>query len=261
MENSRFRIPVLLILFTLISCSIVKENRDSCPCNLQVELTGVQDTETMLLVKSVRDSSYARLMTVSRDTMFTLLVPRGGITLSAWSGANAGDAVLIPEGSQAPPLYLYHGKVNAVGELAYAGVKLHKQFCTLSIEVQGPPGWGPPIGTEIRGSVGGMSLAGAILPGSYRCSPSGPSLADENTVRIGSVRIPRQMPDSSLMLDIVMEDNVIRTFSLGAYLLKAGYNWIAPDLADITVHMDLAVSAITFSANGFSAPIPVTVDI
>ena len=63
------------------------------------------------------------------------------------------------------------------------------------------------------------------------------------------------------MLDIVMQDNIIRTFSLGACLQKAGYNWTAQDLEDIIVHMDLSVSAITFTSPGLSEPVSLVVDI
>ena len=262
MANNRMGIPVILFLTTLSSCTIVKENRDTCPCNLVVEITGVRDTPAALLVKSLRDSSYLDLLSVERDTLLTLYVPRGGVWLSAWSGAPAADEFIIPSGAEAPPLYLWHGKVNASGELAYADVKLHKQFCTLSVEVEGPPGWGPPIGTAVRGHAGGMSLSGAIIPGTYLYSPSEPTVAMEgNTVLMGSIRLPRQKPDSQLLLDIVMEDNIIRTFSLGTYLQKAGYSWTAMDLEDITVHMDLSVTTITFSSPGLSEPVQLVVDI
>lgn len=260
MVNSRLGIPVALFLI-LSSCSIIKENRDSCPCSLQVEISGLTGARATLLVKSMSDSSYVERLSVERDTLLTLFVPRGGVTLSAWSGAPAGDAFIIPSGSQAPPLYLYYGKVDTRGDLAYADIRLHKQFCTLTLEVEGPPGWGMPIGTAVRGYASGMSLTGAIIPGVYLYSPSAPAVVDGNTVRIGTIRVPRQKPDSQLHLDIVMEDNIIRTFSLGAYLQKAGYNWTSTDLADITVHMDLSVSAITFLPLEQSQTVTMTVDI
>ena len=250
MANNRLGILAILSIIPLSSCAIIKENRDSCPCNLVVEITGVKNTPATLLVKSLRDSSYVELLRASRDTLINLYVPRGGVTLSAWSGAHADEAVVIPSGSEAPPLYLWHGKVDASGDLAYADIKLHKQFCTLSLEVEGPPGWGPPIGTAVRGYASGMTLSGAIIPGYYLYK-----------AQTGSIRLPRQKPDSQLLLDIVMEDNIIRTFSLGAYLQKAGYNWTAMDLEDITVHMDLSVSAITFSSPGLSEPVSLVVDI
>ena len=263
MANNRLTIPVLLLIIT--SCSLVKENRDSCPCNLIVEITGIQDAPAMLLVKSARDSSYAELVSVSRDSVMTLYVPRGGVSLSAWAGSSlpegSGEAFIIPDGSQSPPLYLYHGKVDTRGDLAYAPVRLSKQFCTLSLEVEGPPGWGTPIGSAVRGVACGISLTGAILPGEFKYSPAVPPATTGDTVQMGSVRIPRQHPDSQLMLDIMMEDHVIRTFSLGPYLQNAGYDWTATDLQDITVHMNLSVSDVTFTTPGQSEPVSLTVDI
>ena len=35
---------------------------------------------------------------------------------------------------------------------------------------------------------------------------------------------------------------VIRTFALGEYILRAGYDWSAPSLEDIHIVMDLSVN-------------------
>ena len=249
MVNSRLGIPAILLLFSLSSCSLVKENRDSCPCSLVVEVSGLLNKTATLLVTSLRDTGYVERICVARDTVMGLFVPRGGVSISAWSGAEAQDAIKIPFGKESPPIYLYHGVVDTRGDTAYAGVTLHKQFCTLYLEVEGPPGWGPPLGAAVRGSACGMTLSGAILQGPFQCVAS------------GSVRLPRQQPESQLMLDILMEDKTVRTFSLGAYLQKAGYNWTARDLSDITVHMDLSVSAVTFTSPGLTEPVVLTVDI
>lgn len=259
MANNRFKIPVILIYILLSSCSLVKENRDSCPCNLTVEVTGVKDVPANILVTSLQDSSQVQLLSVSQDTLITLYVPRGGVTLSAWAGTST--PLRIPAGSQSPPLYLYHAKVDTRGDIAYAPVQLHKQFCTLTLEVEGPPGWGTPIGSAVRGAACGMSITGGIMPGEFNYCPPEPEVQAGETVLIGTVRIPRQSPDSPLMLDIIMEDNIVRTFSLGAYLQKSGYNWTAMDLEDITVHMYLSVSAITITVPELSKPISLTVDI
>ena len=68
----------------------------------------------------------------------------------------------------------------------------------------------------------------------------------------GDCRLPRQAPADRLLLDIVMEDRVVRTFALGTYIREAGYDWADIDLEDITLHISLSVTHIRFRIGGWS---------
>ena len=239
MADKRHGIPVLpvMIFSILSSCALVKENRDPCPCRLEIVLTNTRGEPSQVLVSAGNDSwNYS----ASCDTVIVAYVPRGRVSVTAWSGISepAGGSFIIPEGSGAPPLFLCHCTVDADGDVVIARARLLKQFCTLQISVDGPPGWGEPFGTAIRGSVTGMSIDGFPLEGPFNFN-----LGD----RTGNwcLRIPRQNPDSPLFLDIVMADSVVRTFSLGSCLQEAGFDWSAPDLGDLDLQLRLSVTSLT----------------
>ena len=58
-----------------------------------------------------------------------------------------------------------------------------------------------------------------------------------------------------------MPDRVVRRFNLGALLLDAGYDWLAPDLEDLELSLELSVTAITFRSGLWSTTIPLTITI
>lgn len=75
------------------------------------------------------------------------------------------------------------------------------------------------------------------------------------------MRIPRQDPDSPLLLDIVMADSVVRTFSLGSYLKEAGFDWSAPDLGDIDIRLNLSVTSLAVRAPTWESEAFLSIDI
>ena len=56
-----------------------------------------------------------------------------------------------------------------------------------------------------------------------------------------------------------MPEGVVRTFSLGEALRRAGYDWTAEDLPDIGLRLDLSVTEIRLVCEGFGPPIPVEI--
>lgn len=239
MADKRHRFPVLLVMIfsILSSCAFVKENRDPCPCRLEIRLTGTAEAPSRVLVNAGNESwNYS----ADGDTVIVTYVPRGKVSVTAWSGASepTEGCFIIPDGSSAPPLYLCHCTVDASGDEVIAHARLRKQYCTLQISVDGPPGWGEPFGTAVRGGVTGISTDGVPLEGPFNCN-----LGDH--AGNWSLRIPRQDPASPLFLDIVMADSVVRTFSLGSCLQDAGFDWSAPDLGDLDLQLRLSVTSLT----------------
>ena len=242
MADKQSRVPVLLPLLILIyisisSCHLVKENRDNCPCRLEIRLTGTRGDRSNILVKTDLESweFYA-----SGDTVISVFVPRGKVSVIAWSGAPkpVEGAFTGAAGSGFPPLYLCHCSLNAEGEEVVALAKLRKQFCTLNIGIDGPPGWGRPFGTAVRGSAWGMDIYGLPQEGPFNCA-----LGDSTDT--WTLRIPRQNPDAPLLLDIVMADSIVRTFSLGSYLQESGFDWSSPDLPDLDLRLNLSVTTLS----------------
>ena len=239
MSSERF-LRILLPLLLVPSCS-VKEDRTACPCGLTLDLTGMP---VRPVVMSVTGEGFSWTEVVHADTVLVLPVPKGEMAVSAVGGALAeGDgSVRIPEGEEAPPLYLFHAAVSTEAEQIVLPVELHKQFCTLELSFKGPPGYGPPFEVAVEGFYGGWEPDGSPAPGPFnrRLLPG----ADGRAV----LRLPRQ-GDGSLLLHIVFSDQVVRTFALGSYIADAGYDWSAPDLEDLSLQVDISLTSVTISSD------------
>jgi len=239
MSSERF-LRILLPLLLVPSCS-VKEDRTVCPCALTVDLAGLPVSPVVLRVAG---EGYALTEVVHTDTVLVLPVPKGEVAVSAVGGALAeGDgSVRIPEGEEAPPLYLFHAAVSTDAEQVVLPVTLHKQFCSLEMLFKGPSGYGPPFEVVVEGFCGGWAPDGSPASGSFsrRLLPG----ADGRAV----LRLPRQ-GDDSLLMHIVFSDQVVRTFALGSYIAAAGYDWSAPDLEDLTLTVDISLTSVTISSD------------
>ena len=239
MSSDRF-LRILLPLLLVPSCS-VKENRAVCPCGLTLELAGLPVRPVVL---GVAGEGYSWTEVVHADTVLVLPVPKGEVTVSAVGGVLAeGDgSVRIPEGEEAPPLYLFHADVSTDAEQVVLPVLLHKQFCTLELTFKGPPGYAPPFEAVVEGFYGGWAPDGspAAGPFSRRLLPGSGGRA--------VLRLPRQ-GDDSLLMHIVFSDQVVRTFALGTYIAAAGYDWSAPDLEDLTLTVDISLTSVTISSD------------
>lgn len=236
----------VIMAFALLSCS-VKEDRSACPCLLAVHLTGPGPIEYRI------EDSVGEILhegTVPRDTVVYHDVPRDRVRIIAVSGAALQEEMTIPYGLESPPLYMYHGIISASGEALKVNATLHKQFCGLTLVLDGPPGDGKPIGVTVRGSVEGIGLDGRPFDGDFKCD-----------VKSGACFLPRQSPSDLLLLDIVMQDKVVRTFSLGTYIREAGYDWTDTDLKDITICLSLSVTQITLKLGDWSHTENINVEI
>ena len=235
--------PVLLAV--LSSCS-VKEDRSGCPCRLTVAVSDLPVTPVEVVVSG---EEFRDIRQAERDTVLMMPVPRPSVRLRAVHGApaDAGD-ILIPYGFQCPPLYLFDAEIDTSGETAFCQVGLRKSFCTLTVVFSGPPGWETPYSLEILGTVDGYLEGGLLSEGAFACRISG----------AGTVRLPRQR-DDSLRMDVLLQDNKVRTFALGAYIAASGYDWTLPDLQDLTLEIDLSVTQITFRIGLWTESVPLEI--
>lgn len=227
----------LLGTFLVTSC-IIKEDRSACPCELAVHLSGPGPVEYR--VEDI-EGEVLHFGSVPRDTVVYCPVPRSRVRIMAVSGAHLDGGVRIPYGSESPPVYYYYGEISARGEALKVNAGLHKSYCLLTLVLDGPPGDGEPIGVSVRGVVDGIGPDGRPAAGDFSCSAVS-----------GQCSLPRQAPADRLLLDIVMEDRVVRTFALGTYIREAGYDWADIDLEDITLHISLSVTHIRFRIGDWS---------
>lgn len=231
----------------MASCFTVKEDRSDCPCWLAVEMRNLPAYPATLSIAGTGTFQ------VQRDTVLTVAVPRNGVDLLAVTGTRLEEdgTVHIPYGFECPSLYLFSQRVETACDTARVQVSLHKHFCTLNLTFSGPAGWGEPYWAEVRGRVDGVDTDGTPLSGDFDCR-----LDTGN-----SVRLPRQEPEGELWLDVTMPDRVVRSFALGSYMLKAGYDWDAPDLEDLTLEMNLSVSELRFITGSWTSVISLPIEI
>ena len=64
------------------------------------------------------------------------------------------------------------------------------------------------------------------------------------------VNLPRQW-DDSLLMKVDTGDKVVKTFPLGQYIRESGYDWNTPDLEDITIDLDIAVTHLSVVIQGW----------
>lgn len=244
-----------MVLFAAVSCTLVLEDRSACPCELSVSVSGVMGETAVVVGGEVVGRIWS-------DSTVVCRVPRGEVAVMAVSGVSAGEFTgppgagsefRIPEGLDSPPLRLGYSFADASGDNARIDVVMRKEYCALSLEVDGPPGWGEPYLMKVRSDVCGVSACGEAVEGVFAFTMT---LSEDGR---STVILPRQSLDGMLCLDIFMPDRVLRTFSLGAYMEKAGYDWSAPDLQDLDLRLSLSVTTFTLRIGLWTDTIPMEV--
>ena len=232
----------------LTACS-VKEDRSGCACQLQVEVCCPPGPQAVRLCLGGGPE-----VTVERDTVLILSAPGPEVVLEATSGALPGPdgCYRIAEGEEQPPLYLFSTRVDTRGETAAVTVRLRKEYCLLRLGFKAPADCGLPLGLRVVGEVAGCGPAGALLPGAFSVETA-PDAAGR-----AAVRLPRQR-DASLLLQLLYQDRVMRTFALGEYILAAGFDWVAPSLQDMAVDIDIALTNLSLS--GEEEPLTEQIDV
>ncbi len=241
---------LLLVCLSWASCSLIKEDRTACPCALTVDIF---DLPAYPVRFSLSGEEFYREWEVARDTSFMVRVPKGSVQLTAVAGAPLPRTgpVSIPYGYECPPLYAHSQEVPLSEDTARVQVQLHKHFCGLSLTVEGPPGWGEPYWTQIRGCVGALEPVGTPEEGAFQCR-----LDSGDTIRL-----PRQWPEGELWMDLTTPEGAVRSFALGNYMLEAGYDWTSTDLEDLSLQLDLSLTAITFRTTLWEKVIPLQIEI
>ncbi len=261
------RLGVALLLTILLTACSVKENRNHCPCHLLLDVSEVS-TELFDSLDVALDEGNGR---AQRFPLCLSLLPPGPVAVDVAKGrlslnvcavengavwlSSIGDVMEIPQGEQCPPLFLHTALLDARVEELTETVILHKSFCSLHIQMDGTdPSQPYPFSLQVRGDVDGFDANGRPKDGLF--NPYAYPTADGQC----TVRVPRQKDDT---LELLMcEDEVpLATFALGEYLKAGGYDWTAPDLADVSVRIDCARLTIRLKIEKWSETFHFNVEI
>lgn len=244
---------IAAVLAICTSCTVL-ENRETCPCFLTLDFSGVAVGELMYdgygsieAIVASDEGLHAAEEWKLEDHVeeYGVEVPRSEIQVmvACVKGGKCDEhGLTIAEGDQCPEVYMFSDSFEAEVNEDRKRVELHRNFCCLSVDIKtGYNAPARPFRVKMNGCVNGYSLDGTPKEGSFMCvsapSSGGPC----------SVRIPRQA-DASLSLDVLfMDSEEIRTFPVGEYIVESGYDWSVPDLEDIFVEMDFSRTGIAFS--------------
>ena len=235
----------------LFSSCTVKENRDPCPALLRLGLPAESDSLKELYITV--ENPYGEEVTYRRplaaaDTFLCFQVTREKFLLTV-SSVNLAGGYSASTGEPYPRLYLYRARVRIGGENATITPTLEKDYCTMEIGLTSP---GKDLGMRVCSNYSGTDRAGNLIRSGYSVA----------TVPGGIVRVPRQ-GDNSLSLEIVdpEDDGILRSFAIGEYLYRAGYDWAAPSLEDVTVQINYARSTINFSTWYWDKTFDIAIDL
>ncbi len=221
-------------------CSL-KENREECPCLLVLDFAEVDEAVSsgnMFLSSENGFMFVEELDEADLRKGVDVPVPRERIDVGVWSADGwdfDGGGLDIPVGEDCPAVYFHVSSVEAEGEMVREEVRMRKNHCVMSISLS--DFGSKPVRIAVLGNVDGYMGDG---------SPSFGEFSFEMDLEGGEgkrVILPRQA-DDSLVLEVHDDIGVVRRFSIGEYIAESGYDWNEPDLKDITLEMDVAVTGI-----------------
>lgn len=249
------RIFVLSVFATLIFCSCtVLEERMPCPGRLTVDVSDLRDRQSdgnlRLDLFSVDGKwSVSRLIEIGTADTMVFIVPKMEYIVCASSGqrhtqfSNTGIA-LGAAGSQADSLFAFSDRLTVEGEETdYRGV-FHKNFATVTI-VSTIYGGFDGMDLTVRSPFGGLD---------YRRME-----AVENTFNFKvvpgnggsySFRMYRQA-DTRMTLTI-RTDEFDHNIPVGEQLRQMGYDFNAPDMADVTIGIDIVSMTVTIAVKDWN---------
>lgn len=252
MNTERMMLPMFLAVFlSMFSACSVKEDRNPCPCLLELDIEG-PDAEASgavdILITS--DDGFVFHDVVDswvEESLYSVSVPRGDLHVRAWCGADRNiseDGLFIPRGQDCPRVYMHDSDVVTEGEFYREEVWLRKNHCVLTLVNKGEDNDFSDL--VLKGNVSGYDAYGEPLAGDFEFS-----LGDASQQEYQAV-LPRQR-DDSLMLEMEDAKGNRIAFSLGRYIAASGYDWTAPELEDVTVTLDYALTEIRLNIDGWES--------
>lgn len=223
-------------------CS-VKELRESCPCRLVLDFNKVDTSviKSAELYVTVPDG-FVFTDDIGHESFrndYQIDVPRTGLYLNLVNGAGgcvSETGLDIALGEECPPVYMHSSFINADCELWREIIRLRKNHCRMNITVKGDEGYMPRL--TVISDVSGYDVEGKPITGMFERE------VQPDHYGKCSVIVPRQI-DDGMVLDIDDGKGVLKRFALGTYIASIGYDWASPDLQDLNIELDFAVTGIS----------------
>lgn len=234
---NRVLLPLILSVTFLSSCSI-KEDRSVCPCRLEIGIAAFLKYGPNPLAMIYKDGFP---VVPQRDgEVFVADVEKGdyNICVRTRRDEEGGRIHVIPAETEPDSLYSFSALLRCDGEIMKVNALPHKQFCTVSIRVNGISV--KDITYRIKGSYNGLDiLSGEPLFGHFEFPviPEG----EDGSFRF---RLCRQGKDSKLSIVSIKGDDSWE-LPIGQWMEDAGYDWEAEDLEDFEAEIDYSGAVVT----------------
>lgn len=243
------RSAILTALVLLCACS-VKEDRAPCPCLLMLDIIcpDKAKAETAELYVTSDDGFLWKDIVDLTRTRYSVQVPRAGLHVKAWTGTEglaSEHGLVIPEGRDCPKVYMHDSDLRVEGEFFEAEAVMRKNHCVMTLVTLGEGRINSDL--RLKGNVAGYDAYGNPLPGDFGF------LLDDGGLSEGYVAVLPRQTDASLTLVIDDRNGNSREFALGRYIVSSGYDWTAPDLEDVTVTLDYALTEIRLVIGGWES--------
>lgn len=248
-------------LFLCLSSCSVKENRWECPLFLHFEKVENPHgcSGDVVVLGFAGDGTRGRLD--ERHSLESLLdegnllpIPKGGniVSMIVVEGASVGSVVdgeyLIPDGQQMDRVFALADEFDCGDEDYYMEGSLLRQFASVSLTMSYIEGEDFPFDLTVVGPSAGFD-ARTLQPASGNLNFA-PKQSSDGVFRFN---LPRQYPGSWLCLELWSPGQggtratggPVHTVILSDYLKKAGYDWNAPDLEEVSLFVDYANCSIS----------------
>ena len=269
---------VVFSLFALLSaCNGIIEERMDCPCMLTID-TGAGKHINAPVHLWILDANSG--VCLFRDTI-NMQMPSMEIEimrtekLQICAVAGISDNTRLQDdlsmdtcfekkdGVPCDSLYFYSNIISTVSEFAADTIDLHKDHAKVKVSLEGAAA-GIPIFIDLLFSSVGRYVDGEYVSGNGHISGIAPYRVSNDRMLYSCI-LNRQesLEDLRLLVyaDMSPERYVINDFPLGEYLLEAGYDVAEPDMQDIEVSLDVALSLVTVTVGNWQNTVHVKVEL
>ena len=258
MRNFGIFVLICIVPVMLTNACSVKDDRAGCPSVLELDLNEVDPSLCKCLeVLILSEDGFRCADTLDlTSAVMTYDVPKTDLYVRAWygdEGMMTDYGLTIPYGEACPRVFMYDKEVAVSAERHREVVRMKKNHCVLTLTLEGSGLSGADI--YIEGNVAGYDTKGKPLEGDF----SVPLARGSNETEYVVV-IPRQL-DQSLRLLIDDGDGTYKSFALGQYISSSGYDWTLPDLDDIAVTIDYALTEVSVVKNDWESVFKYDVEI
>ena len=255
-KTNRIRILIILLLPLALQACTVKEDREPCPCYLDVDYSAMLESkllgrnpgnvdvavfvpeETCQTTFRLADCPDLNENIVERSMAQVVGVVHNRLTRDFLS---AGGPIVYAAGNQIDSVFVHTSTVDCRGEDAYCRLDMHKQFHTLYLNDEFDGDALREYNLVVKGSTCGFDARSLeAIEGEYLYTVQ----EYDSEGRI-SVRVPRQIKDD-LILEMWTKDDYRRVFvaPIGQYMKATGYDKDAVDLVDFDIMINFRLATL-----------------